>query len=96
MFCAYGGLMWALISLDFISQAVFMTMGRPWLVAVFAWLRVTAGSIPFIWAGSHWFGSGGAVLGMLAGNALIAIASTLAASLAARRFFERPGSLARA
>jgi Na+-driven multidrug efflux pump len=95
MFCAYGGLMWALISLDFISQAVFMTMGRPWLVAVFAWLRVTAGSIPFIWAGSRWFGSGGAVLGMLAGNALIAIASTLAASLAARRFFERPGSLAR-
>lgn len=89
MFCQYGGLLWALISLDFVSQAVFVTMGRPWLMTIFAWLRVTAGAIPFIWAGAHWFGSGGAVLGMLAGNALIAMASTLAASLAARRFFQR-------
>lgn len=88
-FCQYGGLMWAVSSLDFISQAVFITMGRPWLVAVFAWVRVTAGNVPFIWAGAHWLGSGGALLGMLASNVLIAIASTLVASLAARRFFER-------
>ena len=90
MFCQYGGLLWALISLDFVSQAVFVTLGRPWLLTLFAWLRVTVGAIPFIWAGAHWFGSGGAVLGMLVGNALIAMASTLAASLAARRFFQRP------
>jgi Na+-driven multidrug efflux pump len=91
-FCLYGGLLWAVISLDFIALAVFLTMGRPWLVAVFAWLRVTVGTFPFVWAGAHWFGSAGALLGMLTGNALIAVASTLAASLAARRFFTRePG-----
>lgn len=94
-FCLYGGLLWAVISLDFIALSVFLTMGRPWLVALFAWLRVTVGTFPFVWAGAHWFGSGGALLGMLTGNALIAIASTIAASLAARRFFERGPGLAR-
>ena len=94
LFCQFGGPLWALIGLDFVSQAVFITMGRPWWVAVFAWLRVTVGTIPFVWAGAHWLGSGGALVGMLAGNALIAIASTIAASLVARRFFQRTRSLA--
>ncbi|WP_434681665.1 hypothetical protein J3P77_10790 [Pseudomonas sp. R1-18] len=88
-FCRYGGLLWAIMSLDFIAQSVFLTMGRPWLVAVFAWLRVTLGTLPFVWAGSHWFGAAGALPGMLTGNALIAICSTIAASLAARRLFAR-------
>ncbi|KPX40327.1 MATE efflux family protein [Pseudomonas syringae pv. helianthi] len=86
-FCVWGGGLWVLIGLDFVAIAVFITMNRSWWVAVFAWLRATAGTVPFVFAGIHWFGSSGALPGMFAGNALIALISITTASLTAKRFF---------
>ncbi|MCF5295617.1 hypothetical protein GIW18_28585, partial [Pseudomonas syringae] len=43
-FCLWGGGLWVLIGLDFVAIAVFLTMNRSWWVAVFAWLRATAGT----------------------------------------------------
>ncbi|MCI8210609.1 hypothetical protein AUC61_13795 [Pseudomonas sp. S25] len=88
-FCQLGGGLWVLIGLDFVSIAVFVTMQRPWFVAMFAWLRSTAGTVPFVFAGMHVFGSSGVMPGMFTGNALIAVISTVVASITAKRFFER-------
>lgn len=88
-FCQFGGGLWVLIGLDFVSIAVFVTMQRPWLVAVFAWLRSTIGTVPFIFAGTHLFGSSGLMPGTFTGNALIALTSTWVASITAKRFFIR-------
>lgn len=88
-FCQFGGGLWVIIGLDFVSISVFLTMARPWLVAVFAWLRCTAGTVPFVFAATHLFGSSGAMPGMFAGNALIALISIFTASITARRFFAR-------
>jgi Na+-driven multidrug efflux pump len=85
-FCHVGGGLWALIGLDFVSIAVFVTMGRPWLVAMFAWLRATLGTVPFVLGGIHLFGAAGAFPAMLTGNALIAVTSITIASLTAKRF----------
>ncbi len=94
-FCRYGGGFWVLIGLDFVAISQFVTMGRTWLVAVFAWLRVTVGTMPFVLAGSHLFGSSGTLSGMFAGNACIAAVSIFTAALTAKRFFYRRASLER-
>ncbi|EPN42774.1 MATE family efflux transporter, partial [Pseudomonas syringae] len=86
-FCWWGGGLWVVIGLDFVAIAVFITMKKSWWVAVFAWLRATAGTVPFVLAGTHWFGSSGALPGMFAGNAVIALISIATASLTAKRFF---------
>lgn len=86
-FCWWGGGLWVVIGLDFVAIAVFITMNKSWWVAVFAWLRATAGTVPFVLAGTHWFGSSGALPGMFAGNAVIALISIATASLTAKRFY---------
>ncbi|RMP13203.1 hypothetical protein ALQ08_01872 [Pseudomonas syringae pv. delphinii] len=86
-FCWLGGGLWVVTGLDFVAIAVFITMKKSWWVAVFAWLRATAGTVPFVLAGTHWFGSSGALPGMFAGNAVIALISIATASLTAKRFF---------
>lgn len=88
-FCLVGGGLWMLIGLDFVSTSVFITMGRAWLVAMFAWLRSTVATVPFVFAATHLVGSSGAMPGMLTGNALIALASTWTATVVARKFFSR-------
>ncbi|WP_268796952.1 MATE family efflux transporter [Pseudomonas huanghezhanensis] len=88
-FCQIGGGLWAIIGLDFVAISVFVTMDRSWLVAAFAWARATLAAVPFIYVGTHLFGGSGALPGMFAGNALIAIISIFTASLTAKRFFQR-------
>lgn len=88
-FCRVGGGLWAVMGLDFVAIAMFVTMGRPWLVAMFAWLRASLGTVPFIIGGIHLFGAAGAFPAMLTGNALIALTSITIASVTARRFLRR-------
>ncbi|RMP69004.1 hypothetical protein ALQ18_04395 [Pseudomonas marginalis pv. marginalis] len=95
-FCRIGAGLWVIIGLDFVAIAVFVTMRRAWLVAAFAWLRATVGTLPFVYGATHLFGSSGAMPGILTGNALVAVMSTFTASLAARRFFARRAQPTRA
>ena len=88
-FCRVGGGLWVIIGLDFVAIAVFVTMQRAWLVAGFAWLRSTLGTLPFVYIASHVFGSSGAMPGMLTGNAVIAVVSIFTAAKVSRRFFSR-------
>lgn len=86
-FCQVGGGLWVLIGLDFVAISVFVTMRRPWLIAAFAWLRATAGTVPFVYIATHQFGSSGAMPGMFAGNACVALISVFTASVTAKHFF---------
>lgn len=81
----FAGGLWILIGREFIAVAVFVSLRRPWYVPIFAWLRATMGTIPFVWAGAHFYGSAGAFIGMLVGNAGTAVlASFVSLKLSAR------------
>jgi hypothetical protein len=54
---------------------------------VFGWLRGTAGTLPFVYFGAHWFAGVGALSGMWLGNALIALLAIITALVMSRRFF---------
>lgn len=90
-FCRYGAGAWVLFGLDFVAQSVFLTTGHAWWIAVFGWLRGTAGTVPFVFAGAHWFGGSGALIGMWCGNGLVAAAAITVAAVQARRFFAARG-----
>jgi Na+-driven multidrug efflux pump len=73
----YAGPLWVLIGGELVAVAVFVSFGRAWYVPVFAWLRATLGTIPFLWLGAHLNGSSGAFISMLAGNACVAVLANL-------------------
>jgi Na+-driven multidrug efflux pump len=89
MFLAFsriGAGVWILFGLDFVAQSLFLTLDRAWWVPAFGWLRGTLGSIPFVYAGAHWQGGTGALLGMWIGNALVAVLAIVTALGVARRY----------
>ncbi|MGA3683875.1 hypothetical protein ACPCX5_28145, partial [Pseudomonas graminis] len=81
-----GGGLWALIGLDFVATAMFVTLGLPWLVALFAWLRATLGTVPFVLGEISLFGAAGAFPAILTGNTLIALTSIPITSPTAKQF----------
>ena len=91
MFLAFtriGAGMWILYGLDFVAQSMFLTMSRAWWVPAFGWLRGTLGTVPFVYAGSQWYGASGALVAMWCGNALVALLAIFTAAVQARRFFQ--------
>lgn len=88
-FCRAGAGLWIGVGLDFIALSMFLTMGRPWWVAAFAWLRGTLGTLPFVYLGSQYYGSRGALLGMWVGNAVVATLAIATAHFMAKAFFAR-------
>ncbi|MBA1289368.1 MATE family efflux transporter [Pseudomonas japonica] len=88
-FCHFGAGLWVAFGLDFIALAMFITMGRAWWVAAFAWLRGTLGTLPFVYVGSRVNDGSGALLGMWVGNAMVAALSVASAAAMAKTFFAR-------
>lgn len=88
-FCQVGAGLWIVFGLDFVAQSMFLTMNRAWWVPVFGWVRGTLGTLPFVYVGVRFFGGSGAVIGMCTGNALVALAAIVTASVVSRRFFAR-------
>jgi Na+-driven multidrug efflux pump len=86
-FTRYGAGVWILFGLDFVAQSTFLTMGGAWWVALFGWLRGTAGTLPFVYVGAQWFGGVGALSGMWLGNAVVALLAIITAVVLTRRFF---------
>lgn len=73
----FAGPLWILIGRELVAIAVFVSFRRPWYVPIFAWLRATIGTFPFVWAGAHLSGGSGAFIGMLIGNAGVAVLANL-------------------
>lgn len=86
-FTRYGAGLWILFGLDFVAQSTFLTFGAAWWVPVFGWLRGTAGTLPFVYFGAHWFAGVGALSGMWLGNGLIALLAIITALVMSHRFF---------
>lgn len=81
----FAGALWILIGRELIAVAVFVSFRHAWYVPIFAWLRATIGTFPFVWAGAHLYGSSGAFIGMLVGNAGTAVlASFVSLKLSAK------------
>lgn len=72
-FCRAGAGLWIIFGLDFVAQAIFLTMGHARWVLVFAWVRGTLGTFPFVYLGARWYGAPGALIGLWCGNALVSI-----------------------
>jgi Na+-driven multidrug efflux pump len=89
LFCQVGAGLWIAFGLDFVALSMFLTMGRPWWVAAFAWLRGTLGTVPFVYLGGRYYSSNGALLGMWLGNALVATLAIITATVMAKAFFAR-------
>lgn len=87
--CRYGAGLWVLIGLDFVALSLFISIGRPWWVVLYAWVRATLGTFPFVWLGERLDGAAGVILGPWAGNALIALVAISGASIATARYFRR-------
>lgn len=87
--CRYGAGLWLLIGMDFVALSIFIAIDRPWWVALYAWIRVSLGTIPFVILGEWMQGASGALLGQWTGNALIALLAITTAWVAVRRHFLR-------
>lgn len=73
----FAGPLWILIGRELVAVAVFVSFKATWYVPVFAWLRATIGTVPFVWLGASLYGSAGAFIAMLVGNASIAIIASI-------------------
>ncbi|SHM57481.1 Na+-driven multidrug efflux pump [Pseudomonas asturiensis] len=73
----FAGPLWILIGRELVAVAVFVSFKTAWYVPAFAWLRATIGTVPFVWLGSSLYGSSGAFIAMLMGNAGVAIIASI-------------------
>lgn len=73
----FSGPLWILIGRELLAVAIFVSFRSAWYVPVFAWLRATIGTIPFVWFGAYLYGSSGAFIAMLIGNAVVAVAANV-------------------
>ncbi|WP_407309509.1 MATE family efflux transporter [Pseudomonas sp. nanlin1] len=73
----FAGPLWILVGREFVAVAIFVSFKAAWYVPVFAWLRATLGTVPFVWLGASLYGSSGAFIGMLVGGACFAVIASI-------------------
>ncbi len=84
-FCTYIGITWAFAGAQFVSQAAFNNLGRPNLSTWFNWGKATIGTIPFAYAGAHYAGPEGVLVGTGLGSVIFGVASVVTAYRIARK-----------
>lgn len=67
VFCLFLAPLFAFNAAIFVSNAAFNNLGAPHLSTLFNWGRATLGNVPFVLAGTTWFGAPGAIGGNLIG-----------------------------
>lgn len=91
LFCKYLSPLFVFFGILFVANAAFNTLGRAHYSTAFNWARATLGTIPFVAAGAHFYGSKGA----LAGNMIGAIFISGLAVWTAYRFIRHLDPIAR-
>lgn len=71
-FCGPLALLFYFNAVVFIGNAAFNNLGRPLYSTLVNWGRNTVGTIPFVLAGSAWFGAPGVLLGQAFGGVVFA------------------------
>jgi Na+-driven multidrug efflux pump len=74
----------------FVASAAFNNLGYPTYSTLFNWGRATLGTIPFVWAGAHFFGAIGVVGGWGLGAVVFGIVSMLVCFRVIRRIEAEP------
>ena len=85
LFCFISGPAWVGIGALFVANAVFNNLGYPLLATLFNWGRATLGTIPFAYAGAHFYGPQGAIIGVFAAGAVFGMAAAWSSWLVMRR-----------
>lgn len=78
-FCLISGFMWFFIGLLFVANASFNNLGFPLFSTAFNWARATLGIVPFAFAGAHFAGAKGAMLGLAVGSVPFGVAAIVTA-----------------
>ncbi len=78
-FCFVSGPMWFFVGLLFTANAAFNNLGFPLYSTAFNWGRATLGTIPFAYAGAHFYGYNGALAGMTLGSVVFGVTSAIMA-----------------
>ncbi len=78
-FCTYIAISWIFVSALYITNAAFNNLGYPRLSAAFSWLRVTVGTIPFVYVGAQWAGWKGVLIGNAVGAIVFGISAVIVA-----------------
>lgn len=79
LFCNGISLMFVFNGLSFVTNALFNNLGVAHYATIMNFLKVTVGTIPFVYFGIQWGGAKGAFIGMFIGSALVGIAGWLLA-----------------
>lgn len=64
----------------FVANATFNNLGYATYSTVLNWGKATVGTIPFVWAGAHYYGAKGAILGQGIGYVVFGIAGVFLCS----------------
>ena len=83
-FCIYVAPSWIAVGWLFVANAAFNNLGFPTWSTVFNWGRATVGTVPFVWFGAQ-FGAAG----VIAGQALGAVAFGVGAVIVCFRVVDR-------
>ena len=59
----------------FVANAAFNNLGHPGYSTIFNWGRATLGTIPFVWAGAHFYGAPGVIGGWALGSVMFGTAA---------------------
>ena len=79
LFCNGISLMFIFNGMSFVTNAMFNNLGVAHYATIMNFLKVTVGTIPFVYFGIEWGGAQGAFVGLFIGSMLIGIAGWLLA-----------------
>jgi putative MATE family efflux protein len=89
-FCHYAAGSFLFNGAIFVSSAAFNNLGYPTYSTVFNWGRATLGTIPFVWAGAHFYGAKGIVAGWGLGAVIFGIVSVIVCFRVVGKIARRP------
>jgi putative MATE family efflux protein len=90
-FCLISGPMWFFIGLLFVANAAFNNLGSPLFSTAFNWGRATLGIVPLAYAGAHYAGPEGALVGFALGSVAFGVGAIFTAFWSINRLERRAG-----
>jgi putative MATE family efflux protein len=74
LFCRWLSPLFVFLGALFIANAAFNTLGRAHYSTALNWGRATLGTVPFVYAGAHFWGAAGALVGNMLGGVVFGLA----------------------
>lgn len=68
LFCNILSLSFLFSGVTFVGNAFFNNIGKPHYSTIMNWLKATVGTVPFVFAGSYFYGANGVLIGQAIGS----------------------------